>query len=206
MSFIGVYDYTVILTHISLLSSLAGILCAAQGRFSAALACLMFSGFCDMFDGIVARTKKNRTDIEKGFGIQLDSLCDVVCFGVFPALLLYFRGVQSIAGIAALFFYVLCAVIRLAYFNVLESKRQETEGGCAKEYRGLPVTTAAIIFPLAFLLNRSLANLVTGPLCDILPVAIPLAVGFLFILDFRVPKIDYVKLVQRRRAKADIEK
>lgn len=191
MSFIGVYDYTVILTYASLLSSLLGILQAARGHFSLAIICLAFSGFCDMFDGIVARTKKNRTEDEKNFGIQLDSLCDVVCFGVFPALLLYYSGVQSTAGIAILFFYVLCGLIRLAFFNVLESNRQKTEGGCAKFYRGLPITSAAIVFPFFHLLAPVLPDVVNTALHH----ALPLLMGFLFILDIRVPKIDFGKLL-----------
>mgnify|MGYP000761152357 CR=1 FL=1 len=77
-----------------------------------------------MFDGKIARTKKNRTDDEKNFGIQIDSLCDVVCFGIFPAMICYCLGVNTPAGIGALIFYSVASVIRLAYFNVSETKRQ----------------------------------------------------------------------------------
>ena len=90
--FIGVYDYTVILTHLSLISSVFGMTQAIHGDYKAAIFCLALSGICDAFDGRVARSKKNRTEDEKNFGIQLDSLCDVVCFGVFPALLCYLLG------------------------------------------------------------------------------------------------------------------
>jgi len=154
MRLIGFYNYTVVLTYISLISSLVGMRFAYVGKIGLAIACLAFSGFCDMFDGVVARTKKNRTNDEKNFGIQLDSLCDVVCFGVLPAVILYFCGVNTVYGIAILVFYALCAVIRLAFFNVLETKRQMTESGCAKEYRGLPVTSSAIIFPAAYLCDK----------------------------------------------------
>lgn len=150
----------------------------------------MFSGVCDMFDGIVARSKKNRTVDEKNFGIQLDSLCDVVCFGVFPATLLYFSGVESLAGIALLIFYVLCALIRLAFFSVLETKRQMTEDGCAKEYRGLPVTTSAMIYPLVFFIGLWLPETVKTAVY----YALPFVVGCLFILDVRIPKIDFAKI------------
>jgi CDP-diacylglycerol--serine O-phosphatidyltransferase len=200
MRFIGFYDYTVILTYLSLVSSTVGMVCAQRGRFALAVCCLAFSGICDMFDGIVARTKKGRTTDEKNFGIQLDSLCDVVCFGVFPAVLLYLNGVNSIAGIAVLVFYVLCAVCRLAFFNVLETKRQMTEEGCAKGYRGLPVTSSAIIFPLFFLID----SLLPPGLEDALCYALPLLAGFLFILDFSVPKIDFGKYLQRKKAHTHI--
>lgn len=80
---IGFYDYTVVVTYISLVSSILGMFCAIDGKLTLAVSCLAFSGLCDMFDGKIARTKKNRTDDEKSFGIQIDSLCDIVCFGIF---------------------------------------------------------------------------------------------------------------------------
>ena len=132
--------------------------------------------------------------------IQLDSLCDMVSFGVFPALLLYFRGVDSMIGVAILIFYVLCALIRLAFFNALETKRQMMEAGCAKEYRGLPVTTSAIIFPAFFLFGVFLPESVNIAVYHLLPSV----TGFLFILDFRVPKIDFVKLLKDRKSRQGI--
>lgn len=55
---IGFYDYTVIMTYISVVSSMIGIFCAVTDHISAAVCCLAFSGLCDMFDGKIARTKK----------------------------------------------------------------------------------------------------------------------------------------------------
>ena len=193
MGFIGFYNYTVVLTYISLISSLVGMLMAAQGKSAIAIGLLLLSGVCDMFDGIVARSKKNRTEDEKNFGIQLDSLCDVVCFGVFPAVFLYFSGVNSILGICILVFYALCGLIRLAFFNVLETKRQMNEDGCAKSYRGLPITTAAIIFPIFFGISLFCPDNIMTVIYHIVPVL----AGFLFICDFRLPKIDYVKMVKK---------
>ena len=193
MKFIGVYDYTVILTYMSLISGIIGIRLAYGGQIMWAMLCLGISGICDMFDGVVARTKKNRTEDQKNFGIQLDSLCDVVCFGVVPAVILYFCGVDEPWGVAFLAFYVLCAVSRLAFFNVLETKRQQTEGGCAKSYRGLPVTNAAIILPACFLLDLVVPENVMSVIYHVLPVV----VGLMFITDVRVPKIDITKLFRK---------
>ena len=184
MKFIGFYDYTVILTYLSLFSSVFGMTRAIHGDYKLAIFCLAFSGICDAFDGRVARTKKNRTEDEKNFGIQLDSLCDVVCFGVFPALICYLLGVRGILGLPIVFFYCLCAVIRLAFFNVLEGKRQQTEGGGNKVYHGLPVTSIAFILPLAFWLQFLLPEMVFLVLLHV----ILLVVGFLFILDFPLKK------------------
>ena len=112
MRMIGFYDYTVILTYFSRVSAVLGMTFAHKGLFSAAKWCLFLSGFCDAFDGTVARTKRNRTEDEKAFGIQLDSLCDVVSFGVAPAFSLYCMGVDSPAGIAILCLFCICAVSR----------------------------------------------------------------------------------------------
>ena len=182
--FIGFYDYTVILTYLSLISSVFGITQAIHGDYKMAILCLGLSGVCDAFDGRVARSKKNRTEDEKNFGIQLDSLCDVICFGVFPALICYLMGVRGVLGLSIVFFYCTCAVIRLAFFNVLEAKRQKEEGGCNKTYRGLPVTSIAFILPMAFCLQF----LVSEMAFLVLLHGLLLLVGFLFILDFPLPK------------------
>lgn len=195
MKLIGFYDYTVILTYLSLISSVLGIKFAFDGNFFVAMACLALSGIFDMFDGAVARTKKNRTADQKNFGIQLDSLCDVICFGVFPAIFLYFNGVDSIFGIALLVLLVLCAVIRLAFFNVLEIKRQASEGGVAKKYRGLPVTSIAIILPLIFLLHYLLSDNIMIVIYYIIATIVP----FLFVLDIGIPKIKIDWLFKKRK-------
>ena len=121
---LGFYDYTVVLTYISLVISVFGMTRALAGDFKVAILCLALSGLCDMFDGKIARTKKDRTEDEKKFGIQIDSLCDVVCFGVFPALICYCLGMDRIPGIIILCLYCVASVIRLGYFNVMEEKRQ----------------------------------------------------------------------------------
>ena len=74
---LGYYDYTVILTYCGMLFAFCGILSAIEYRFVDSLICLMLAGVCDLFDGTVASTK-DRTDSEKRFGIQIDSLSDLL--------------------------------------------------------------------------------------------------------------------------------
>ena len=190
--FLGIYDYTVILTYISLGISVFGITRALEGDFKVAIFCLALSGLCDMFDGKIARTKKNRTDDEKNFGIQIDSLCDVVCFGIFPAMICYCLGVNTSAGIGALIFYSVASVllfyglaglIRLAYFNVSEAKRQNETSENRQYYQGLPITSMAIILPFLYLMRRycGLYFLI------VIHIAV-IIVGLLFILDIKVKK------------------
>ena len=150
---LGIYNYTVILTYIGFLSGFAGILCAFEGNVTAAVLCLIGAGVCDVFDGKVASTKKDRSRSEKRFGIQIDSLSDLVCFGVLPAVIVYSLGGSELRALAC-GAYVLCALIRLAWFNVDEEARQDFDTGRRKVYLGLPVTSAAAIFPLLIGLGR----------------------------------------------------
>lgn len=194
MKFIGVYDYTVILTYLSLFSAVFGMIQAVEGNFNISVLCLLCSGICDAFDGTVARTKKDRTEDEKYFGIQLDSLCDVISFGVFPAFLCYLMGVDGTIGFLIVFFYCLCGLIRLAFFNVLESNRQKEEGGgCNKTYRGLPITSISIVFPIVYCFKF----VMPAPAFVAMLHVVLVMIAFLFILDFSVQKPDMKKVLVR---------
>ena len=202
---IGYYDYTVILTYLSLLSSTTGIVVALAGPGHPYIGSffLLLSGLCDAFDGKVARTKKTRTPEEKAFGIQIDSLSDLVAFGVLPtcigtALIRTSPMIQAaLADPAApeqikvgrflihavLVLYALAAMIRLAYYNVTEEKRQQTDSGVRSHYLGLPVTSAALIFPLVLLLQY-----VTRADITLAYIGAALLVGALFLTPFRLKK------------------
>lgn len=182
---IGFYDYTVVVTYISLISSIMGMFFAIDGKLPLAVFCLAFSGLCDMFDSKIARTKKNRTDDEKAFGIQIDSLCDIVCFGIFPIILGYQLGMCKIYSLMILAFYGVAGVIRLAYFNVMEEKRQSETSENRKYYQGLPITSMSVIMPLLFMVSVFFPGFRYFLGC--LHFAM-LLVGFLFILDFRFRK------------------
>lgn len=180
---IGFYSYTVILTYLGLASAAFGMILSFQGFAKYALFCLAFSGLCDMFDGKVARMKKDRTEDEKRFGIQIDSLCDAVCFGAFPMILCYSMGMKGLAGIAILVFYLTAGVIRLAFFNVMEEKRQNGTDEARKYYQGLPITSIAVILPLFCTLRPLLGHrfLTELHICV-------LTVGLLFIINFPLRK------------------
>ena len=180
---IGFYSYTVVLTYLGLASAAMGMILTFQGFAKYALFCLAFSGLCDMFDGKVARMKKDRTEDEKRFGIQIDSLCDVACFGAFPMILCYSIGMRGLAGISILVFYLIAGVIRLAFFNVMEEKRQEETDEARKYYQGLPITSIAIILPLFCTLRPLLGHRFLSELHICI-----LTVGLLFIINFPLRK------------------
>ena len=179
---IGFYNYTVILTYLGTLSGFYGIANVMNNNLKAALLCLMFSGFCDMFDGKVASTME-RTPQEKRFGIQIDSLSDLICFGVFPALIVYhFSGKASLTLLIAAA-YMLCALIRLAWFNVDEEERQSKEGGRRTVYLGLPVTTSGLLLPMFF----GIGSFLKLPVAGISPWLL-LVIAIAFITPFQLEK------------------
>ncbi len=188
---IGFYNYTVILTYMSLIFAVLGIMASSKGMFTAAICLLFLSGVCDAFDGTVARSKKDRTEDEKSFGIQIDSLCDAISFGIAPAFLCYFMGMNGWIGVTILALFCLCGVIRLAFFNVLEINRQKTEEGVGKTYRGLPITSSSIILPITYLFKFIL---VKETFLALLHVVMAVT-GFLFVLDFSMKKPDFSKLL-----------
>ena len=172
---IGVYDYTVILTYLSLISGVVGIIVTMTGLGHPyyGVMFLMTSGILDAFDGKVARTKKDRSDLEINFGIQIDSLSDLIAFGVLPAAIgvsqLRRSGIFTeivrrkdyegsiwvlIILLTIAVFYVLAALIRLAYFNATQEERErEAEKTGHSYFLGVPVTTAALVFPLTLIIH-----------------------------------------------------
>ena len=165
---------------------------------------MLFSGLCDAFDGRVARTKKNRSRMEQDFGVQIDSFSDLIAFGILPASIgvsllrvsekysdvprrlaesgkvLWYPAV--LVGIAM--FYVLAAMIRLAYFNMTVEDRKRELAETGREYfTGMPVTTAALVFPLVLVLHYFLRFDLS-----IIYFVVMLAMAFLFVGNFKVPK------------------
>ncbi len=182
---IGYYNVSVVLTYISLFSAVFGMTVALRGDPKIALICLMFCGLCDMFDGTIAR-KCKRTPDEESFGIQIDSLCDLVCFGVFPAMLGY--GIKGIIingfDIFASAFFVLAAIIRLGYFNVQEINRKNANSGKREFYEGLPVTSVALLLPVIFLIGIYVKPISA---INIYSMAL-LLIGIAFISKFKIKK------------------
>lgn len=183
---IGVYNYSVILTYLGVGISIFGMTQALTGNYDIAILCLALAGACDTFDGKVARSMKNRTREQIIFGIQIDSLCDAICFGVTPAVIAYSMGMNNAFGIAVEIVFVLCGVIRLAWFNVLE-ELEHLEPDTKKPhkcYHGLPITSIAIIFPILYMFRPLISDQL---FLTALPFAM-LAIAFLYILDFKIKK------------------
>lgn len=153
---LGYYNPSVILTYLSLVFAAFGISRTLEGgetNIFAAIFCLMLSGVCDMFDGAVARRVK-RNEEEKLFGVQIDSLCDLVAFGCLPACITLSLAENSAFSRIGAALILLSSVIRLGFFNVQETLRDREAP--LTHYTGLPVTTVALLFPAALLIGHAL--------------------------------------------------
>lgn len=153
--FLGKWNRSVLITYLGIAFAAAGILLCFNGMGNYAVCCLIAAGVCDLFDGVYARRCK-RTDDEKEFGIQLDSLADVMDFIALPIAVFIGAGLSHPLYIALYAFFAVCGVARLAYFNISTAVTE----GAAESYTGLPVTYTALIVPFVMLLKYIIPDVI----------------------------------------------
>ena len=180
--FIGKYNKTLILTYLGVASALIGMNFALQGDFKVTMICMVIAGVCDLFDGKVARMCK-RTEEEKQFGIQIDSLADMVGFVVFPVVIGYSLGLNNWYNILAYVLLVLAGITRLGFFNITVAEKNTDVP--VKTYSGLPVTSTSIILPLFWFVCEAMK----GVDFTTIYTYIIYIVALLFVLNIKVPKL-----------------
>ncbi len=131
----GIFILPSLLTLTSIFFSFYGLILAIKGQFLWSGVLILVAGFFDGIDGKVARLTKTSTK----FGVELDSLADVISFGVAPAILFYTWTLEPYGrlGWVVAFVYVACGALRLARFNV------QTSIIDPKRFNGLPIPAAA---------------------------------------------------------------
>ena len=147
--FVGKWNKSVILTYIGLAVSIFGIFICFNNyekNVNLAMSCLIIAGVCDLFDGYIAR-KCKRTEQEKNFGIELDSLVDTIDFIALPIIIFLSLQMNTWYHFVIYTVFAVCGIARLAYFNILV----EDNSIPVKYYLGLPVTYTALIFPVVYL-------------------------------------------------------
>lgn len=177
---LGFWNKSVYITYLGAFVAMGGVLLAFKyNNVDCAFIGMIIAAVCDMFDGKVARNLKNRTEQEKDFGVQIDSLADIVAFITIPALTLYLSGMQEIYQLVFLALYVVSGVIRLAYFNVAMSDKNKA----IEYYSGLPVPVSVLIFGLVWLLSK----FVNFDYVLIYTILVPI-VGYLHISKIKIKK------------------
>ncbi len=195
--FVGFWHYGVVLTYLSVVSAVIGICFSIGGNKRSlpevGVICLLLSGFCDGFDGAVAKTRKNRTKQDAMFGERINSLSDLIAFGVAPVMIGFGMHINRWYYMAVYAVYILCALVRLAYFDVTEEIRVQEEGNARRKYyEGLPVTNAGFIVPCFFMAATCFHS-------EAIQASIMLSgyalIAFAFVLRFKMPKFTVKKLI-----------
>lgn len=180
-SIIGIYRNCDFVTMLSSVFGIIGIICAFNANINLAIFSLVMSGICDSFDGVLAR-KRNNTKKEMIYGCEMDSLSDIVCFGVLPIVISINDGINEWWANVVYIIYVLTGIIRLAYYNTLYHIDENSKG----YFIGLPITSVAILYPVFWLIFRmnELAN------SSVVIILMFLSLAISYITRVKIKKID----------------
>ena len=179
--FIGKYNKSVIITYLGVASALIGVYLSLNDKIKFAVICLIITGICDLFDGKFAR-KCKRTNEEKLFGIEIDSLADMIDFVMLPIILAYSIGLNNWYHLIIYILYTLAAITRLGYFNI--NAAENNKDNPVKYYSGLPVTYVALILPLVWLLSL----VISTDIFQKIYMMTMTMISFLFILNVKIKK------------------
>lgn len=180
--FIGRYNKSLIITYIGVAFAILGMYFAFSLEQKYSMICLILAGICDLFDGKVARMCK-RTKDDILFGIQLDSLADIINFVAFPIVFGYALGLNEWYHVLGYVLLAMAGIQRLSHFNVLVSSKKDDVP--VKFYNGLPVTSTSVTFPFIWLLS----NWMTSSVYHIIYIILVYLTAFLFVANIKVPKL-----------------
>jgi CDP-diacylglycerol--serine O-phosphatidyltransferase len=182
----GIYILPNIFTTGNLFCGFWAIVSVFQEKFEYAAYAILLAAVFDILDGRVARL----SGATSKFGMQYDSLADLVSFGIAPAMLAFSWALRPYGkfGWLAAFTFVACGAIRLARFNVLASS------GETKYFKGLPIPPAAFMIALTILLYYRLIE--TGGVKDIVILVMIYVLAFLMVSNipyFSLKELDLAK-------------
>lgn len=178
---IGYYNSANLVTLLGLACAVIACFMVAQGHYVAAMFAFCLTGLCDALDGRIARASQTMTKRARFYGVQLDSLCDVVSFGAVPCVMAYMLGYNRTIDIVIYALFIICGAIRLANFNT--EAAVDTADMKPKHFTGVPIPFSVIIFPLLMIIHV----LVGSPVLWLFRI-IFCVVGFGYILRIRIPK------------------
>lgn len=167
----AVYLIPNLLTTGNLFSGLFAILAVYKGHYLAAAVAILVALIFDMLDGKSARW----TNSTSQFGVEYDSLADLVAFGVAPGLLIYgwALSVYDMLGPAVMFAFVACGALRLARFNVMTATSE------SKYFTGLPIPAAASVVATLVIFDREVAlGMAASP---VFVLVVTMALAFLMV-------------------------
>jgi len=184
----GVYILPNLFTTGNLFCGFWAIISVFQEKFFFAAIAILLACVFDVLDGKVARL----SGATSKFGVQYDSLSDLVSFGVAPAFLAYSWALRPYGrfGWLAAFLFVVCGALRLARFNVMSAS------GETKYFKGLPIPAAASMIALTILLYLRLIE--TGWVKDIVILVMIYVLAFLMVSGIRYISFKELNLAKRK--------
>jgi len=183
-----IYILPNLFTALSVFFGMMSVIASSQGKFEKAFIYIILSFIADGLDGRVARM----TNTQSKFGLEFDSLADIVAFGVAPAMMLFFSIGHNYGKFGALItgLFVVFGAIRLARFNVT------TENNDPNVFIGLPIPTAA-----AVLASFIMLNLQTNQIANIPLLIGALGLGILMVSNVRFPSFKKVDVQKNAKLK-----
>ncbi|MBQ3003056.1 MAG: CDP-alcohol phosphatidyltransferase family protein [Clostridia bacterium] len=178
---IGYYNLANLVTLVGLACAVLACFMVSRGQYVFAMLSYGIAALCDALDGRIARATTSMTKRERFYGVQLDSLCDVISFGAVPCFMAYMLGYNGVIDILIFMLFVACGVTRLANFNT--EAAVDTTDMKPKFFTGMPIPFSQIIFPLLMIVHV----LVGSPVFWLFRI-VYLLVGLAFVLRFRMPK------------------
>lgn len=180
----GVHLIPNLLTTGNLFSGLASVVLVFHGRFEAAAIAILIAIVFDILDGTSARLMHSTSE----FGVEYDSLADLISFGLAPGLLIYVWALKSpgMLGAAIMFAFVACGALRLARFNVMKIS------GDGKFFTGLPIPAAAGLIATLLIFDGAIVHM--DP--EVKPIAVlivSLVLSFLMVSTLKYPSLKQLK-------------
>ncbi len=186
----GMYVYALpnLLTAMNFLLGFLSILASTEGKYERAAWAILLASIFDMLDGRVARL----TNTTSKFGVEFDSLCDLVSFGIAPAILMYFCALKPFGrgGIVVAVIFGLCGALRLARFNVMAEVLPKSY------FQGLPIPMASLTICTAYFFSKELQLNVER---SHFFLALTAAVGLLMVSTFKFPSFKDFHFRRRRK-------
>ena len=184
----GIYILPNLFTTGNLFCGFWAIISIFQEKFFYAAVAILLASVFDVLDGKVARLSGSTSK----FGVQYDSLADLVSFGIAPALLAFSWALRPYGkfGWLAAFLFVVCGALRLARFNV------QSSSGEVKYFKGLPIPAAALMIALTILLYLELIE--TDWVKDIAVLAMIYVLAFLMVSNIRYFSFKELDLARRK--------
>ena len=199
----GIYILPNLFTTLSLYFGFSSIILSINGSFAKAAYYIIFAAFCDALDGTVARM----TNTTSNFGVEYDSLCDLVSFGVAPAIMIYLWALQpghltlffdkrDQVGLVVSFLFAACGALRLARFNVYAGVRDPGY------FQGLPIPAGAGILATMVLWHYRKGE------PAIAPNSLMVLILVIVLAYFMVSSIDYLSHKNKKifRSKSPLER